>query len=287
MTLPVARMINTAIHVIQDEGPMGLVRAVVRNLYRFFPFLQTTSPGSHGTNPPEEIDVVYRVLRADDRRGTMIDVGAHYGGSLAPFARSGWRVFAFEPDSLNRQQLIDRGFDTMPNVTIDPRGVADKRSANAPFYRSKESTGISGLSAFHRSHVQAETVEVTTLELFVEEQGVKAIDFLKIDTEGFDLPVLKGVPWSKTQPEIILCEFEDKKTLPLGYGFHDMAGYLEDLGYKLVISEWYPIERYGVKHEWRRFAQYPCELADPDAWGNIFAVKEHHFSALVDACHLE
>jgi len=285
MTLPVARMINTAIHVIQDEGPMGLVRAVVRNLYRFFPFLRRTPQGLHGTNPPEEIDVVYRVLRADDRRGTMIDVGAHYGGSLAPFARSGWQVYAFEPDAKNRERL-ERGYGGMSNVKIDPRGIADEPGVARPLYRSGESSGISGLSAFHPTHVQSETVEVTTLRLFMESQGLEEVDFLKIDTEGFDLFVLKGFPWGKTEPRLILCEFEDRKTLPLGYGFHDMTRFLEERGYRLIISEWHPIQRYGTPHDWRRFALYPCELADSRAWGNIFAAKEPLYSALEAACDL-
>ena len=33
----------------------------------------------------------------------MIYVGAHFGSALAPFARQGWQIFAFEPDPQNRE----------------------------------------------------------------------------------------------------------------------------------------------------------------------------------------
>ena len=71
-----------------------------------------------------------------------------------------------------------------------------------------------------------------------------------------------------------MCEFEDSKTTPLGYSYHDMAGYLVDKGYAVQVSEWYPVLQYGGNHRWRRFEHYPCELADPRAWGNLIAVLD-------------
>lgn len=287
MKLPVVRMMNTAISILRNDGPTELARAISRSLFKLLSFLNIVSPDSPQLDSPDEVGIVYQVLQVGNRRGTMIDVGAHYGSAFRRFALSGWRVYAFEPDSLNRQRLMERGYGKMPNVKIDPRGVSNEMSTETPFYRSKESTGISGLSAFHPTHVLSEKVEVTTLELFVEEQGIDSIDFLKIDTEGFDLLVLKGFPWEEIRPDIILCEFEDKKTVPLGCRYHDMAKYLEALGYKVIVSEWYPIERYGVRHNWRRFAPYPCELVNPNAWGNIFAVNAQLYSPLVTACRLD
>jgi hypothetical protein len=80
------------------------------------------------------------------------------------------------------------------------------------------------------------------------------VDFLKIDTEGFDLMVLKGYPWTQSpRPRVILCEFEDAKTVPLGYDFHQLAAFLVGEGYQLIISEWYPVKAYGGLHRWRRF----------------------------------
>ena len=151
------------------------------------------------------------------------------------------------------------------------------------------SSGISGLSAFHESHEHGQTVSVITLAEFLKEQNLEQleIDFLKVDAEGFDLKVLKGVPWETIEPRIILCEFEDFKTKPLGYNFHNLANFLVEKGYSLIVSEWYPIERYGMQHRWRRFTRYPCKLLDENAWGNIIATRDASLlSGLVSICKL-
>jgi len=86
--------------------------------------------------------------------------------------------------------------------------------------------------------------------------------------------VLKGIPWESLRPRLILCEFEDKKTLPLGYSYHDLAKYLLERGYHLIVSEWKPIKRYGEKHDWRGFYPYPHKLQTPKAWGNLIAARD-------------
>jgi hypothetical protein len=109
----------------------------------------------------------------------------------------------------------------------------------------------------------------------MKEFNIKTVNFLKIDTEGHDLFVLKSYPWDTYKPDIIECEFEDKKTVDkLGYNWKDLAEYLHELGYNIIVSEWYPIERYGITHKWRKFHKYPCKLYDPNAWGNFICIRE-------------
>jgi hypothetical protein len=108
------------------------------------------------------------------------------------------------------------------------------------------------------------------------EYDINNVDFLKIDVEGVDYFVLKGVDWSVVAPDAILCEYEDNKTLHLGgggYSANDMAEFLCGLGYKLFVSEWYPIMRYGARHSFKRLLAYPCEI-DSSSWGNLIAFKE-------------
>src|SRR3546814_17135175 len=53
-----------------------------------------------------------------------------------------------------------------------------------------------------------------------------------------------------------------------------MARFLLEKGYRVLVSEWHPIIRYGVRHDWRRLVAYPCELSDEVAWGNILAFRD-------------
>jgi len=113
-----------------------------------------------------------------------------------------------------------------------------------------------------------------TLADAMAEHGIPDIDFLKIDSEGFDLIVLRGLAWSDCRPRVIQCEFEDSKTRRLGYGYHDLASFLVAQGYHVLVSEWYPIQSYGSRHRWHSFGPFPRTLNHPDAWGNLIAARE-------------
>jgi FkbM family methyltransferase len=203
----------------------------------------------------------------------MIDVGAHFGTTAGYFHQLGWTVHCFEPDPANREKLIAR-FGEAPNITIDPRAVSDKPAKGLSFFASEESTGISTLHAFRDTHREVARVDVTTVSEIVAERNLTRVDFLKIDVEGFDFSVLKGVPWDKLAPAVIECEFEDAKTIKLGHTWRDIADFLCEKGYAVYISEWHPIIRYGVAHDWRRLVPYPGVEIDKNAWGNLLAFKE-------------
>ena len=225
----------------------------------------------------DETMVVARLIAEQaPNNSTMIDVGAHFGTALKPFLDKGWRILAFEPDENNRAQLLQmlEGHPYKENVSVDIRALSNVHEENAVFYRSNESTGISGLSAFHETHKAGNTVDITTLTNVLESRQLEDIQFLKIDTEGYDLNVLRGFPWDSIKPAIIECEFEDSKTVPLGYTYHDLATYLVELGYTVYVSEWHPIIRYGIRHDWHLFNRYPCELSDSKAWGNLIAFRD-------------
>lgn len=220
-----------------------------------------------------ETDVIFRLADRAGRIGVMLDVGAHHGTSAAPFARVGWKVFCFEPDAKNRATLEQR-LGKHGNVVIDPRGIDETPSGRKAFYRSEVSTGISSLLPFHESHASADAIETTSVALAMEQYQLGEVDFLKIDVEGLEMAVLKGVPWDRVKPGIIEAEFEDAKTASLGYTWKDLARFLTDQGYTVYVSEWHPIERYGVAHDWRSLKRFPCELSDPAGWGNLLAFLE-------------
>ena len=221
-----------------------------------------------------EIEIIYKLLKSFAKSKIMIDVGAHIGGSLAPFANCGWNIYAFEPDVKNREELI-KNFGQCSNVKIEPLAISNISKKGVPFFRSDVSTGISTLSPFHKSHKETEQkIDVTTLTEYCKIYEIDAIDFLKIDVEGFDLFVLQGFPWEKLRPLVILAEFENKKTELLGYTFNDICNFLVEKGYSVLVSEWDPIVEYGRIHHWRRFIKYPCELLDENAVGNLIAVSD-------------
>ena len=250
--------------LLRVDGPTGAARAVSRRLMRL----------SRRSHVVSETAIVASVLSLDGlSNGVMMDIGAHHGAVFAEFAKRGWQVYAFEPDRRNLKR-ISTAFGDLTNVHVDHRAVSDVSGVEVPFFSSSQSSGISSLSAFDESHTQAGMVTTVSLDDFAEDQDVSRVDYLKIDTEGYDLMVLKGFPWERMRPKVIVCEFEDKKTVPLGYNLDDIAGFISAKGYKVIVSEWFPIASYGSAHRWRRHAMYPCELADECGWGNLIASND-------------
>lgn len=221
-----------------------------------------------------ETNIIFNLFKEHNNK-VMIDVGAHHGTALMPFLNKGWRIFAFEPDEMNYNVLVKQLFSHKNKdlITLDTRCVSNISQTGVSFYRSDQSTGISGLSAFHESHVKAQSVDTISLNEYFKKIDIFNVDFLKIDTEGYDLFVLQGFPWERFTPAVIECEFEDKKTIPLGYTFHDLAQYLVKKGYTTYVSEWHPIIRYGIPHDWNRLVRYPCVLNNIDGWGNLIAFR--------------
>ena len=222
----------------------------------------------------DENGLCAQVVISNRSSGVILDVGAHHGTALKPFLDDDFIVYAFEPDAENRKQLSTNFQSSVDDLLhIDPRAVSDHNSSGNVFYSSELSSGISGLSAFDESHSQSGVVDTVTLETFCNEKKLMSIDYLKIDTEGFDLNVLKGLNFEDIIPQVILCEFEDRKTLPLGYKWIDLADFLESKGYIVLVFEWHPIRQYGSQHRFRELKRYPCVLERSDAWGNLVAVR--------------
>jgi hypothetical protein len=110
-------------------------------------------------------------------------------------------------------------------------------------------------------------------------RSVERVDFLKIDIEGYDFFALKGFDWSYN-PRFVLYEFEDRKTVRLGYSLADSVAFMAGLGYHVVYSVWEPIIEYGTRHRWRGL--FPTPPADIDnCWGNVLAFRD---SADAAAC---
>lgn len=120
----------------------------------------------------------------------VLDLGGNIGTSALLFSRlvgPEGRVFSFEPafgDVLLRN-LAENGAH---NVQLVEAAVSDC-SGEAKFVVTDG--GID--SQFGKAtHPQARTVRVTTLDEFVEQQGLSRVDFIKMDIEGAEELAIRG-----------------------------------------------------------------------------------------------
>jgi FkbM family methyltransferase len=213
------------------------------------------------------------MMLSEKKDGVMVDVGAHSGTSLKEFLEKGWSVYAYEPDP-NNFTIVKQLASKYENLKLFNLAVSDRAGEKVDFFSSSESSGVSSLIPFTAKHEKVCRVSTTTLTDEIIQYGIKKVDFLKVDTEGYDLIVLKSYPWDcGFLPEVIECEFEDNKTKHLGYNVHDMISFLQDKGYVVYVSQWHPIIRYGISHDHKMIFKYTNQIIEPDSWGNLIAFQ--------------
>jgi FkbM family methyltransferase len=120
---------------------------------------------------------------------TVLDIGANVGQSTLAFAR--WfpatTIWSFEP--------FEEPFRELARATHSVNARCYKLAfAAEPGTATVElaPTSVNNSLRNDTENAGGETVRVATLDTFAEEHAIVRIDFLKIDTEGFDLEVLKG-----------------------------------------------------------------------------------------------
>jgi len=193
---------------------------------------------------PHEVEVLERFLKPGD---VFIDVGANIGYLTAVGAsRVGptGQVHSFEPvpDYFAR---LDALRAANPSYSIAVHHVALGESEGTAEIAQAAETNIgwntmvpgllSGAAARARHRVR-----VRRLDGYLAERGITKVALIKIDTEGFELPVLRGASGflDATRPRPpILCEVAPGAYPLLGARVADLFDYLARYGYSATDVE--------------------------------------------------
>ena len=151
--------------------------------------------GQHGLSYAEERFLEHHLARLNN--AVLFDIGANHGSytrllnRLAPDAQ----IHAFEPHPKTFASLQQRAH--LPGVTLVNEAVSDT-AGTMQLFDFAESDGSTQASLARASvemfdpQTTSHTVQTTTLDTYMADHNITKIDFLKIDTEGFDINVLRG-----------------------------------------------------------------------------------------------
>jgi FkbM family methyltransferase len=129
------------------------------------------------------------------------DIGAHVGNRIRAWRALDATVIGLEPQSVC-MQLLKRWYGDDPQVTLIDSAVG-ARQQNLPLLVSAANPTVTTLSQDWIDAVRqddsfagvtweaADQVEVTTLDQLIEQYGAPI--FCKIDVEGYELEVLRGL----------------------------------------------------------------------------------------------
>lgn len=218
---------------------------------------------------PRGLDVFWDIRNALPRYTPelILDVGANVGQSASEFARWAPRatIHCFEP--------VRQTFEALTRNTQQLAGV--RCHALALGSRSRRARMVlEGGSVSFRLGIEGEgqeEVQVGTLGEFCERERIAKVSYLKIDTEGHDLEVLKGgaALLDAQAVDIVQVEAGMNAGNTLHVPFEHFRSYLNERGYALFgvyeqMEEW-PTEEPQLRRSNLVFISLPLAHANRGA----------------------
>ena len=206
----------------------------------------------------------------------VVDVGANLGqwstGIISAACHADrlddLDLHAFEPSKYTFEKL--RNSLGKQRVTLNRLAMSD-RSGSATLHVIAPGGGTNSL---HRSHdspdgTVAEAVNMTTLDEYADQVGLRQITLLKIDTEGNDMAVLRGAQKLLSSQRVSVVQFEYNRWWVYARSFlRDAFDLFQPLHYRLGKLTPWGVEFYpGWHSDLETFIQGNYVAAAPEATG--------------------
>ncbi|MBK6642600.1 MAG: FkbM family methyltransferase [Bacteroidia bacterium] len=205
-------------------------------------------PGIHYSQSGEDLNVfaiIKSILKIE--KGFFIDVGAYhpqYGSNTNLLHRNGWQGINIDPRPgsaalFNQYRPGDINLEL--GIGNEPGTLKYYILANEPKMNtfSKETLVENGYFDKVTSEVE---LPVVTLQSVIDRHlpPGKAIDFLNIDAEGFEIEVLNSINFQQNRPKIIAIEQNHVFSLSdviksVTYNYLQKLGY-EALGKNIIVG---------------------------------------------------
>jgi FkbM family methyltransferase len=214
---------------------------------------------------------------------SALDIGANIGDVSEHLLVAGYTVYAFEPNPATFQVLQEKfasekrvhcfpcavgSQETTMNLNIaeDPTGAAAAKYGDPSLFSTFVDHPMPGDLPFNKTV----SVKVRTLDHLRGAGEIPAqLGLIKIDTEGFDLEVLRGLSADDDTP-IVMAEFWDAAHSFGRTGKGRLSDFVEEMrrrGYN-----WYLV----ISHEQGGAVSYYCNQSRtfPDTWGNAVFFRD-------------
>ncbi|TNM66155.1 FkbM family methyltransferase [Aliirhizobium smilacinae] len=150
------------------------------------------------------------------RSGTFLDIGAADPLSISNticLERSGWRGVLVEPNPTYAASIRRQRNAILVNKAVTPRetGFAElDLVADNPEFSRLDGFSLSDVhdARGKRLHIEKTLVETISICDLIElyKSSLSEIDFVSLDIEGLELPILEHFPYSELEPAIICVE---------------------------------------------------------------------------------
>ncbi len=188
----------------RDIKMKNIIRRFARKIG--FDIIRTNAVSKMGVNP--YLDMAKFV---DSKEPILFDVGANQGQTIFKYLEvfSNSNIYSFEP-SPKAFEILRDNTRNIENVSIWNYGVGSKTDSlllNENEYSVMSSfleLGDQGWGEIKKKTI----VDLIALDDFLDQHNISKVDVLKLDTQGFELEIFKGLKKSMSEGKIGLLFFE-------------------------------------------------------------------------------
>lgn len=186
----------------------------------------------------DEIKFTTRFLKKDD---VFIDIGSNIGlFSLyaSPIVGINGKVICFEPSNITFKRLQENiTLNNLQNINAINRAISNTNGQTNLQLASDGYDAWNSLAKPSRGEVlHTEIIDCITFDTFIETcENLQKISLIKIDVEGWEIPVLQGGKdfFMQKNAPTILIEFTDENAKNAGYSCKELYNVLLSYGYTL------------------------------------------------------
>ena len=184
----------------------------------------------------------------------FVDVGAHEGETSNLFNKylSIKKIYCFEPSPINYENLKKK-IAKKENIFLFNFGLGD-RDGEEDFNQLEESSSSTLVELNQKSKyfqkkkkilnlfikknfkIFSQTVNIMKLKNFMHNNSIEYIDILKIDTEGYEMKVIKGAEEKIKNIDYIYFEHHFDDMLKKNYTLTDVHNYLVKNGFEKKLK---------------------------------------------------
>ncbi len=237
-----------------------------RKLSRYMDLVENWNNGDEQTNGE-----AWLIQHLGPQVNVVFDIGANVGRWTAMLRQVNAKctVHAFEPSPTTFRNLAAR-FTGQTGVHVWQRGMGDTE-ASCQFNDYGENSVLSSFASRRKSvGLEAERVidvPIRTFDGFCADEKIPSVDFVKIDTEGFEMAVLRGMKGALQKRSVSLIQFEYGGTwLDAGETLAEANDLLNSYQYQLYKLRPASLER--VHYDCRRYECFKyanfVAVASPD-----------------------
>lgn len=158
----------------------------------------------------------------------IFDIGANLGNHTLFWATNVAyeKIFSFEPHPVNFE-LLTRNIsnNSLENVSAVNTGIGDKKGFTSVKEFSEDNYGATTLD----TTIQPDgDIPIIDIDSYVEQENISGVDFIKVDTEGYEESVLAGMPnvLAKYHPDLWIEVSSES--------FQNVLSLLQEMGYVLA-----------------------------------------------------